>query len=78
MEEAKKLLLEKQPELTSLLLTLVKDTKKGGACETAERAWKDARASAWKDHVLEATLAFIKKWPGVEDGNPCAVAGNDY
>merc|ERR1712177_60518 len=24
--------------------------KKGGACEAAERAWKDARASAWKDH----------------------------
>merc|ERR1712079_793015 len=52
--------------------------KKGGACEAAERAWKDARASAGKDHVLEATLAFIKKWPGVEDGNPCAVAGTDY
>merc|ERR1712079_117655 len=28
MKEAKKLLLEKQPEFTSLLLTLVKDTKK--------------------------------------------------
>jgi len=52
--------------------------EKGGACEAAERAWKDARASAGKDHVLEATLAFIKKWPGVEDGNPCAVAGTDY
>jgi len=52
--------------------------KKGGACEAAERAWKDARASAGKDHVLEATLAFIKNWPGVEDGNPCAVAGTDY
>merc|ERR1712012_974671 len=35
-------------------------------------------ASAGKDHVLEATLAFIKKWPGVEDGYPCAVAGTDY
>merc|ERR1712187_80855 len=52
--------------------------EKGGACEAAERAWKDTRASAGKDHVLEATLAFIKKWPGVEDGNPCAVAGTDY
>merc|ERR1712055_796754 len=52
--------------------------EKGGACEAAERAWKDARASAGKDHVLEATLAFIKKWPGVEDGNPCAIAGTDY
>merc|ERR1712079_863422 len=52
--------------------------EKGGACEAAERAWKDARASVGKDHVLETTLAFIKKWPGVEDGNPCAVAGTDY
>merc|ERR1712109_355016 len=52
--------------------------EKGGACEAAERAWRDARASVGKDHVLEATLAFIKKWPGVEDGNPCAVAGTDY
>ena len=49
-----------------------------GACWAAERAWKDASASGGKDHVLEATLAFIKKWPEVEDGNPCAVAGTDY
>merc|ERR1712079_466335 len=48
------------------------------AFNSGERAWKDARASVGKDHVLEATLAFIKKWPGVEDGNPCAVAGTDY
>ena len=52
--------------------------QKGGACEAAERAWKDASVSGGKDHVLEATLAFMKKWPGVEDGNPCAVAGTDY
>merc|ERR1712083_1253977 len=52
--------------------------EKGGACEAAERAWRDASANGEKDHVLEATLAFIKKWPGVEDGNPCAVAGTDY
>merc|ERR1719268_481633 len=50
----------------------------GGACEAADRAWKAARVSGGKDHVLEATLAFIKKWPGVEDGNPCAIAGTDY
>merc|ERR1719489_222377 len=52
--------------------------EKGGACEAADRAWKVARVSGGKDHVLEATLAFIKKWPGVEDGNPCAIAGTDY
>merc|ERR1712179_843117 len=50
----------------------------GGACEAVDRAWKVARVSGGKDHVLEATLAFIKKWPGVEDGNPCAIAGTDY
>merc|ERR1712179_901922 len=50
----------------------------GGACEAADRAWKVARVSGGKDHVLEATLAFIKKCPGVEDGNPCAIAGTDY
>merc|ERR1711962_584902 len=33
----------------------------GGACEAADRAWKVARVSGGKDHVLEATLAFIKK-----------------
>merc|ERR1712212_971715 len=52
--------------------------EKGGACEAADKAWKVARVSGGKDHVLEATLAFIKKWPGVEDGNPCAIAGTDY
>merc|ERR1712187_122970 len=34
--------------------------EKGGACEAAERAWKDARASAGKDHVLEATLLLSR------------------
>merc|ERR1719320_1726661 len=52
--------------------------KKGGACEAADRAWKVARIDGEKDHVLEATLAFINKWPGVEDGDPCSVAGTDY
>merc|ERR1712212_575784 len=52
--------------------------EKGGACEASAKAWNNARVSGGKDHVLEATLAFIKKWPGVEDGNPCAIAGTDY
>merc|ERR1711970_657547 len=50
----------------------------GGACEASAKAWNNARISGTQDHVLEATLAFIKKWPGVEDGNPCAIAGTDY
>jgi len=52
--------------------------EKGGACEAADRAWKKARRQGGKDHVLEATLAFMKKWPGVEKGDPCAIAGTDY
>merc|ERR1712123_301094 len=58
---------------------------KGGACEAADWAWKQARLSARRegggkkgDHVLDATLAFIGKWPGVQEGNPCAVAGTNY
>merc|ERR1711964_447344 len=34
----------------------------GGACEAADRAWKVARVSGGKDHVLEATLAFIRQF----------------
>merc|ERR1712212_339060 len=52
--------------------------EKGGACEASAKAWNNARLSGSQDHVLEATLAFIKKWPGVKDGNPCAIAGTDY
>jgi len=52
--------------------------EKGGACEAADRAWKKARRQKGKDHVLEATLAFMKKWPGVEKGDPCSIAGTDY
>jgi len=49
-----------------------------GACEAAEKAWRQARNQRGKDKTLEATLAFIKKWPGVEKGNPCALAGTNY
>ena len=31
-----------------------------------------------KDPVLESALAFINSWPGVTNGNPCAVSGVDY
>merc|ERR1712106_609096 len=50
----------------------------GGACQAADRAWKEARRRGGKDHILDATLAFIRKWPGVQEGNPCAVAGTNY
>merc|ERR1712128_270150 len=48
--------------------------EEGSACAAAEKAWKEAR----RDHVLDATQAFIRNWPGVREGNPCAVAGTRY
>ena len=41
---------------------------------------KYSKGQVWtrKDHVFEATLALIKKWSGVENGNPCAVSETDY
>merc|ERR1712156_909750 len=49
----------------------------GGACAAADAAWREAARSGG-DPVLEASLAFINAWPGVTDGNPCAVSGIDY
>merc|ERR1711915_145218 len=49
----------------------------GGACAAADIAFRDA----WKkgeDPVLESALAFVNAWPGVDDGNPCAVSAIDY
>ena len=48
-----------------------------GACAAAEFAWR----KAWKngeDPVLKSALAFMENWPGVKDGNPCAVSGTEY
>jgi hypothetical protein len=52
--------------------------EEGGACAAADKAWKEARRKGGKDHVLSATLAFISAWPGVREGNPCAVSGTKY
>jgi len=49
----------------------------GGACAAADLAWREAARSGG-DPVLESSLAFINAWPGVRDGNPCAVSGIDY
>jgi len=51
--------------------------EKGGACEAAEVAWREAERSG-KDPVLQSALAFMKAYPGVREGNPCAVSGVDY
>jgi len=52
--------------------------EEGSACAAAEKAWKEARRKGGRDHVLDATQAFIRNWPGVREGNPCAVAGTRY
>ena len=49
----------------------------GGPCEKADIAWRQAVVDG-KDPVLESALAFINNWPGVIEGNPCAVSGVDY
>jgi len=48
-----------------------------GACAAADVAWKEAWRKG-EDPVLQSALAFMNAWPGVQDGNPCAVAGVDY
>merc|ERR1712198_483752 len=49
----------------------------GGPCEKADMAWRQAVVNG-KDPVLESALAFINNWPGVIEGNPCAVSGVEY
>jgi len=49
----------------------------GSACETADLAWREAFV-AGKDPILESAKVFITNWPGLSDGNPCAVAGFNY
>ena len=50
----------------------------GSACAAASKAWKEARRKGGRDHVVDASQAFIQAWPGVREGNPCAVAGTGY
>merc|ERR1712062_103278 len=49
----------------------------GSACEASEAAFKSAYNSG-EDSILESALAFVKAWPGVRSGNPCAVSGLAY
>jgi len=49
----------------------------GSACEASEAAFKTAYISG-EDSILESALAFVKAWPGVRSGNPCAVSGLAY
>ena len=50
----------------------------GSACAASEVAFKEAYASGNADAVLESALAFVNNWPGLQDGNPCAVSGKAY
>merc|ERR1711971_558962 len=47
----------------------------GSACAASEVAFKEAYASGNADATLESALAFVNNWPGLKDGNPCAVSG---
>jgi len=49
----------------------------GSACEKAEQAFRQAVVDG-KDPILESGLAFVKNWKGLDEGNPCAVAGVEY
>merc|ERR1712212_120165 len=50
----------------------------GTACAASEVAFKKAFASGNADATLESALAFVNNWPGLKDGNPCAVSGKAY
>ncbi len=50
----------------------------GTPCAKADLAYREA-VVAGTDPVLEATLAFMSAWPGLQEGrNPCAVSGVEY
>jgi len=49
----------------------------GSACQAADVAWREAYV-AGRDPTYESAVAFMKNWPGVKNGNPCAVSGVDY
>ena len=49
----------------------------GSACDKAELAYREAVKND-KDPILEASWAYINNYPGVLEGNPCAVSGVEY
>ena len=49
----------------------------GSACEASDIAWRKAEAEG-KDPVVASAIAFMENWPGMKEGNPCAVSGRDY
>ena len=49
----------------------------GTPCEASDIAWRAAEAEG-RDPVLFSAVAFMENWPGLKEGNPCAVSGRDY
>jgi len=49
----------------------------GTACARSEGAFRRSVGQG-KDGVLESALAFINSWPGVLEGNPCALSGQAF
>jgi len=49
----------------------------GTACEYSDVAWRKAEAEG-RDPVVASAVAFMEYWPGLKEGNPCAVSGVDY
>ena len=49
----------------------------GSACEASDVAWRKAEAEG-QDPVVASAIAFMEHWPGMREGNPCAVSGRDY
>jgi len=49
----------------------------GTACEASDIAWRKAEAEG-KDPVVASAVAFMENWPGLKEGNPCAVSGVEY
>merc|ERR1712158_18454 len=50
----------------------------GSPCSAVEVAFKEAYASGDADAVMEAALAFVNNWPGLQEGNPCSVSSKAY
>jgi len=48
-----------------------------GACKASDDAWIKAEKDG-VDPVLASALSFMKNFPNVRNGNPCAVSGVDY
>jgi len=49
----------------------------GGACRKADLAYRSAFITG-EDPILAAARAYMDSWPGVQQGNPCGVAGVEY